>query len=52
MERYQRSFDAMALQQLLAQACIFGGNGIHRAQHFERAQSNVVQVPNRGGNYI
>jgi hypothetical protein len=31
---------------------VFGGDRVDRAQHIQRAQSNVVQVPNRRGNYI
>ena len=44
--------DSIMRQQVCGVARILGGNGIRRDQNIQRTQTDVTQIPNRGGNYI
>ena len=52
VQREHLGTDAMRIEQAATVAGVLGGHPVHRAQHIERAQRDVAQVPERRGDHI
>jgi hypothetical protein len=44
--------DTVVRQEVRGVARVLRRDRIRRAQYFQRAQGDIAQIPNRGGNYI